>query len=230
MPRPLRSARVTAIVALLAVAACGGPANQASPTSATTAPLASATTGPLASASAAATGSVAATSPAVPDLSSLAGTWTASIEGAQLNHATGSYAGGVIAVNGAKINLKATHANGGFSSVNAAGRVGPTTISACSATSCEVPMTDAFPSLIKVLGDGTVALVGMVDSRQFNAGAGTCDAPEVPGAGVVTIAADGNTIRVLVGTAGGEGSGSGSDPCAGGTYQIIWTEVLVRVP
>ncbi len=164
------------------------------------------------------------------DLSSLAGDWIASIEDAHLNYATGTYAGGVITVAGAKINLKATHANGGFASVNAAGRIGPTPISNCSATSCEAPMTDFFPALIKVLDDGTIALVGMADFAQFNAGAGTCDAPTVAGAGVVKIAPDGNMLSVVVGTAGGEGIGSGTDPCAGGAYQIVWTQVLTRAP
>lgn len=222
MRRSAPPSLAVAMVALVALAACGGPAGQASATPATSGPGASA--GPTAPAS------LMATNPTQPDLSSLAGNWTASIEGARLNHATGTYEGGVITVNGASINLKATHAKGGFSSTNTAGRVGPTPISACSASSCQVPLTDALPSLIKVLDDGTTALVGIADSRQFNAGAGTCDAPVVPGAGVVTIAADGNTIRVLVGSAGGEGIGSGADPCAGGTYQIVWTEVLTRVP
>lgn len=220
MKNATRRVAAIALGATLMLAACSGSAAPSAPAAAGTAAATSAAT------TAAATPTPTTTTPSAPpapDLSTLAGDWVASMEDVRLNYATGRFVGVVPTVDGAKIRLQA----GGLGTeVN--GKVGPTPIT-CKTNSCQLRVSD-LPNLIIELDDGTIAVVDIVNPTQpITAGAGLCDAPAVDGAGVVTISPDGNKISFLTGTSGAIGGGSGA-ACAGNVYQIVWTQVLTRVP
>lgn len=224
MKNATRRVAAIALGATLMLAACSGSAAPSAPAAAGTAAATSAAT--TAAATPTPTTTTPSASPAA-DLSTLAGDWVASMEDVRLNHATGDYVGGVVTVDGGRIQLT----QGGTSLyTGAAGRVGPTPIKNCKAKSCQVQVSEGIPSLITVLDDGTIAVVNIASLKQIDAGAGICAAPAVDGAGVVTITPDGNKISFVTGQAGGFGAGSGNDPCAGASYQIVWTQVLTRAP
>ncbi|MEO7118807.1 MAG: hypothetical protein ABIZ34_07535 [Candidatus Limnocylindrales bacterium] len=225
MTDPTRRLKAVALAATFVFAACGASATPAStPTPATGAPASAGKPAPT-PAPASSTPTTAPSLAPGTDLSPLAGNWVASIEDVQLNYATGDFAGGTITVDGGQIRLTA---NGGDTSIGAAGLVGPTAITDCKPTSCKVA-NSPVPWLMSVLGDGTVAMLDIAFLTQIDAGAGVCDAPVVSDAGVVTLT--GNTrISFVTGAAGGFGVGSGTDPCAGAKYQIIWTQVLTKAP
>jgi len=159
------------------------------------------------------------------DLSTLAGNWVASIEGARLNYATGSYLGGAVTVDGSRIQLVK-----GDTKMSQGVWVGPTPITNCKVKSCEVRVPQALPYLMSVLDNGTIAMLEIATLKQITAGAGTCAAPVVDGVGVVTTTPDGKKISFLNGIAGGIGAATPGSPCAGASYQIVWTQVLTRAP
>lgn len=158
------------------------------------------------------------------DLSALGGNWIGSIENVRLNYATGDFVGGTVMVDGGRIRLTAVGPNGGSSSTGAAGLDGPIAVSDCKPKSCAFEFW-----LIAVLDDGTLAILDRASLGQIKAGAGVCGAPIVPDAGVVTITG-GTKISFVTGEAGGFGVGSGTDPCAGASYQITWMQVLTKAP
>lgn len=222
---PMRRLAAMVVSVVLAAAGCGTAAPIGSdatvPPSSTVTPSASTPATPAASTSASASAAPSIAG-GVTDLTALEGSWIATVEDVRLNHASGSYVGGVIAVLGDDFVLTS-----GDARVQGPVPVGPTEISRCNATSCLVGA--GFPQFITLLEDGTLAILDIMN-EQDDAGAGICDAPDVPEAGVVTIDPDGQTIRWVTGAAGGHGASSGDDPCAGAAYQIVWTQVLTRVP
>ena len=222
-PTSIGGRRVVATMLAAAIIAVGC-AGAASPPSAATS-AASATVAPasasFAPASAAASAVPSSAAPAI-DVTSLEGSWISTVEDVRLNHASGSYVGGAITIDGDDFELFS-----GDARVQGPVPVGPTEITSCSATSCKVGA--GFPQFITLQDGGTLAILDIMN-EQDGAGAGICDAPVVPEAGVVTVDPDGQTVRWATGVAGGHGDSSGDDPCAGAGYQIVWTQVLTRAP
>lgn len=215
-----RVASTLLAVAIFAVGCGGGASPSAAPSAATATVAPASPSGAPASASASASAAPSSAAPGI-DLTSLEGSWISTVEDVRLNHATGSFVGGAITIDGDDFALVA-----GDARVEGPVPVGPTEITSCRETSCRVG--EGFPQFITLLDDGTFAILDPMN-EQDSAGAGVCDAPVVPDAGVVTID-DGQTIRWVTGVAGGHGDNSSDDPCAGAAYQIVWTQILTRAP
>lgn len=195
--------------ALLIVGCGGGGTSVAQPT-------ASAPQSPQATATAAAT--PAAATPAA-GLAQFSGNWRFTSQDVRLNHAIGNYVGATLTVSGGKVTIVSDRGGGNRTSAEASiFPIGDHALT-CSASSCGA-------STLAVMGFVPAGSVFHVVNRatleRINAGAGTCDAPAVPDAGVIKDF-NGTKFTFINGSSGGFGS-----PCRSG-YQILWTVVATKI-
>lgn len=204
----MRKTIVLASVTALLIVGCGGGGTSVAQ------PTASAPQSPQATATAAAT-------PAA-GLAQFRGNWRFTFQDVRLNHAIGNYAGATLTVSGGTVTIVSDRGGGNRTSAEQSiFPIGDHAVT-CSASNCGAS------------GAGVVALMGFVPAgsvfhvvnratlERINAGAGTCDAPAVPDAGVIKDF-NGTKFTFINGLSGGFGS-----PCRSG-YQILWTVVATKI-